>query len=194
MPLFFIPAWGSNWGSLSFSCNQNNSDSSSAYVSCIYCSLEINMPKMLNGAWRSLMHLFCICFCTFGQQKPEDPNLSQMADDAITRGGIRGLGSPSYICGYRPYMWHDQEEWATCRQLSILIFQYKSLVHLKCYILIQIPSQSDIWFQRYEQFFNFKNNVKHKNSSPRLACNSKSIFPTSDSFPLIMSHICIKPT
>ena len=68
-------------------------------------------------------------------------------------------------------------------------FQYKSLVHLKCYILIQIPSQSDIWFRRYEQFLNFKNSVKHKNLSPLLACNSKSVFPTSDSFPLIMSQI-----
>ena len=41
-------------------------------------------------------------------------------------------------------------EWVTCRQYSILIFQYKSLVHLKCYILIQIPSHSDIYFQRHE--------------------------------------------
>ena len=65
----------------------------------------------------------------------------------------------------------------------------KSLVHLKCNIMIQIPSQSDIWFQRYEQFFNFKNNVKHKNLTPLSACNSKSIFQTFDSFPLIMSHI-----
>ena len=73
---------------------------------------------------------------------------------------------------------------------SILIFQYRSLVHLKYYILIQTPSQSDIWLQSYEQFFEFKSNVKHKNLSPLLACNSKSIFPTSDSFPLIMSHIC----
>ena len=35
----------------------------------------------------------------------------------------------------------------------------------------------------------FKNNMKHKNLSPILACNPKLIFPTSDSFPLIMSHI-----
>ena len=90
------------------------------------------------------------------------------------------------------YMWHDQGEWFTCRQFSILIFQYETLVHLKCYILIQTPSQSDIWFQRYEQFFNFKINVKHKNLSPLSGCNSKSIFLTSDSFPLIMSHIWCK--
>ena len=87
------------------------------------------------------------------------------------------------------YMWQDQGEWVTCRQYSILIFQFKSLVCLKCYILIQIPSQSDIWLQRYEQFFKFKNNIKHKKLSSLLACNSKSIFPTTDSFPLIMSHM-----
>ena len=86
-------------------------------------------------------------------------------------------------------MWHDQGEWVTCWQFSILFFQYKSLVHLKCYILIQTPSQLNIWLQRYEQFFKVKNNVKHKNLSPLLACNSKSIYPTSDSFPLIMSQI-----
>ena len=31
--------------------------------------------------------------------KSEDPNLSPMADDTITRDGIQGLGSPLYICG-----------------------------------------------------------------------------------------------
>ena len=70
-------------------------------------------------------------------------------------------------------LWHDQEEWVTCQQYSILIFQYKSLVHLKCYILFQTPSQSDIWLQRYEQFFTFKNNVKHKNLSPLLGCRAR---------------------
>ena len=33
-------------------------------------------------------------------------------------------------------MWHDQGEWVTCRQYSILIFQHKSPVYLKCYIYI----------------------------------------------------------
>ena len=31
--------------------------------------------------------------------KPEDPQFEPMAEDAITWGGIRGLGSPLYICG-----------------------------------------------------------------------------------------------
>ena len=42
------------------------------------------------------MHLF-LCVC---QQKPKDLHLSPMADDAIKRGGIRGLGSPLDICGF----------------------------------------------------------------------------------------------
>ena len=107
--------------------------------------------------------------------------------------GSAHLGAPSrFVPGYCDCslnMWHDQEEWVTCRQYSILIFKYKPLVHLKCYILIQTLSQSEIWLQRYGHFFEFKNNVKQKNLSPLLACNSKSIFSTSDSFPLIMSHI-----
>ena len=45
----------------------------------------------------------CICF-TFAfawvvGKNMKTSNLSPMADDTITRGGIRGLGSPLYICG-----------------------------------------------------------------------------------------------
>ena len=59
------------------------------------------------------------------------------------KGGQDVVNSPHF------YMWHDQGEWVTCRQYSILKSQYnlQSLVHLKCYILIQIPSQSNIWLQ-----------------------------------------------
>ena len=38
-----------------------------------------------------------ICFaCVVGKNR-DTPNLSPLADDAITQGGIRGLGSPLYI-------------------------------------------------------------------------------------------------
>ena len=43
--------------------------------------------------------------------------------------------------------------------------------------------------RRYEHFLRFRNNVKHKKLSHFEACNSKSIFPTSDSFPL--DHVTI---
>ena len=89
------------------------------------------------------------------------------------------------------HMWHDQGKWVTCRQYSILSFQYNLLAHIKSYILIHTPLQSDIWSKRYEQFFEFQNNVKQRNMSSVLAYNSKSILATSDSFPLIMSHILL---
>ena len=59
-----ILAWGSNWGSSDFSRNQNNSGSSSAYVTFIYCglSLKINMRKTPHNAQRSWMNLYCVCF------------------------------------------------------------------------------------------------------------------------------------
>ena len=44
-----------------------------------------------------VLRVFCVC----GQQKPENPKLSPMADDAIKRGGIGGLGSLVYIGGYQ---------------------------------------------------------------------------------------------
>ena len=37
----------------------------------------------------------------------------------------------------------------------------------------------------------FRNNKIHQHLSPILACNSKLIFQTSDSFPLITSHFCV---
>ena len=44
-----------------------------------------------------------ICFAFVlrkcGWQKSKYPQFEPMADDAITQGGIRGLGSPLYICG-----------------------------------------------------------------------------------------------
>ena len=88
----FIAAWGSNWGSSGFYCNQNNCGLSGVYVTCIYRgpSVKINMHKTLHGAWRSWPHLFCVC----GQQKPEDPQFEPMAGDAITWGRTGGLDLP----------------------------------------------------------------------------------------------------
>ena len=80
-------------------------------------------------------------------------------------------------------MWHDQGKWVTCRGFSILSFQYNLLAHIKSYMLIHTPLQSGIWFKRYEQFFEFRNNVKHRNISSFLVCNSESILATSDSSP-----------
>ena len=62
-------------GSLGFSRNQNNRGLSGGYVTCIYCGLSVkmNMCKMLHGAQRSWMHLYCIiCFCVVAKN-PKTP-------------------------------------------------------------------------------------------------------------------------
>ena len=101
----FIPVYGLKLGVFGFSRNQNNCGSSGAYVTCIYCMRRSkrNTPKMLHGAQRSWARIFCVCYCMCGRQKPEDPSLSPIADDAITRGG---LGSPLYICILNPKILH----------------------------------------------------------------------------------------
>ena len=55
--------------------------------------MTINTHKTLHGAPRLWAHL-----CVWIGKNPKTPNLSPMADDAITRGNI-GLGSPAYIYG-----------------------------------------------------------------------------------------------
>ena len=92
--------------------------------------------------------------------------------------------------GYMSYMWHDHGEWVTCRQFSIFTFQCKSLVHLKCYTFWSKPHlHRTSGCRDMTDSLTFKHNIIHKHLSFILACNSKSIFLTSDSFPLIMSHI-----
>ena len=95
----FYPGMGLKLEVFTFSPNQNNCGSSDAYVTCIYCSLnvKINVHKTPCGTQRSWTYFFCVCFlCLAKTQRP--PNLSPMVDDAITQGSIGGLGSPLYIC------------------------------------------------------------------------------------------------
>ena len=62
--------------------------------------MMINPSKTLHGMQRSWTHLFCVFFfACMVDKKQKTPNLSSMADDAITRDGIPGLGSSLYICG-----------------------------------------------------------------------------------------------
>ena len=73
----------------------------------MYCSrsVKINTCEMPHGVQRSWTRFVWVCFHVCGLHKPEDSSLSPMADNAITRGGIWGLGSPLYICGYmRPVL------------------------------------------------------------------------------------------
>ena len=96
----FILAWGSNWGSLGVFRNQNNCGSSNVYVTCFYCILNMKIICLKRRTAQEDCGRICFAFvfCVCGQQNPNTPNLSPMADDAITWGGILGLGSPLYIC------------------------------------------------------------------------------------------------
>ena len=57
------------------------------------------MRKMPHGVF--VLRLF---FVYVVGKNPKTPNLIPMADDATTRGGIGGLGSPVYIYGPKVYM------------------------------------------------------------------------------------------
>ena len=63
--------------------------------------------------------------------------------------------------------------------------------HIKVLHLDANPLQLDIWLQSYDGFDNAKNNMKQRNLNTGFANISKTTFLTSDSFLLIMSHICI---
>ena len=54
---------------------------------------------------------------------------------------------------------------------------------------MQTPLQLSIWLQSNKQSIIAENNIKQKNLDPFFANISKAIFPTSDSFLLIMSHL-----
>ena len=49
----------------------------------------------------------------------------------------------------------------------------------------------DIWLQSYEEFVNDKNIIKQRNLNTVFANISKAIWPTSNSFLLIMSHMSL---
>ena len=88
-----------------------------------------------------------------------------------------------------------QGKWVTCRKILILSFISHVLTNSKCFILMQTPWKLHIWLQSYEEFVDAKNNIKQKNLNTVLANISKSISPTSDSFPLILSQFsCVVST
>ena len=74
------------------------------------------------------------------------------------------------------------------------IFLHCFLITSKCFILMLTPLQLDNWLQIYEELVNAKNNIKQRNLNTVFANTSKSIFPTSDSFLLIMSQITLAAT
>ena len=51
------------------------------------------------------------------------------------------------------------------------------------------PERLDIWLQSYDKFVKAKNIIKQRNLNTVFTNISKTIWPTSDSFLLIMSHM-----
>ena len=67
-----IPTWGSSWGYLSFSHNQNNRGLSGVYMSPTSTCTAVWMWRLdiPHGTQRSLKHLsFPLLFCVCGRQK-----------------------------------------------------------------------------------------------------------------------------
>ena len=97
---------------------------------------------------------------------------------------------------YRPkhnirYLWCDQAKSVWSRSNSVSIFLAICMHHFQGYILQKTPLRLVNWFQRYEQLKDAKNNRKQKKLSALYGSILKSIFPTSDWFCLITSHLVI---
>ena len=87
------------------------------------------------------------------------------------------------------HMWCDQAKSVWSRSNLVFIFLTNCMHHFYSYILQKTPLKLVDWFQRYEQLKDAKNNKKQKTFSALLSSISKSIFPISDIFCLITSHI-----
>ena len=86
-------------------------------------------------------------------------------------------------------MWCDQAKSVWSRSNSLFSFLTTCLHHSYSYILQKTPLKLVSFFQRYEQLKDAKNNRKQKTFSSLFGSILKSIFPTSDWFCLITSHM-----
>ena len=78
----------------------------------MYCDSESEDIYAKNAAQRAKIVdiLCCICFCG-GRQNPKNPNVSSVPAEAISQGGMQGLGSP-FISVIKPKI-------KQCRQLPV---------------------------------------------------------------------------
>ena len=90
---------------------------------------------------------------------------------------------------YFEHMWCDQAKSVWSRSNSVFIFLINCMHHFYSFILQKTPLKLVNWFQRYEQLKHAKNNKKQKTFFALFGSILKSIFPTSDWFCLITSHI-----
>ena len=116
-----IPAWDSIWWSSGFSHNQNNS--SSVCVTCMYCSMRVktNTCKTQHSAQRLWTHLFCVCFCVFGRQNPEDPQIEPNGWQCQYTGRYRSLVSLVYICCVVVY-WSRKVATFLIEEISVAVY------------------------------------------------------------------------
>ena len=100
---------GLQWGYLGFSCDQNNHDSSSAYV----LQSECKDKHLWNAAWcTKIIDAFCLClFPRVVRKNPNTPNWSSMADEYRSSG-------ISYL-----YLWCDSKFTETFIYYSIISSQ-----------------------------------------------------------------------
>ena len=94
------PCMGLNMGVFGFSHNQNNRGSSSACVTCMYCGMNMETNAYKTCAAREDREHICFafaCACVVSKNL-KTLELSSIADNAITVGGIGCLGSLVYIC------------------------------------------------------------------------------------------------
>ena len=89
------------------------------------------------------------------------------------------------------HMWCDQAKSVWSRSNLVFIVLTNCMHHFYSYILQKTPLKLVNWFQRYEQLKDAKNSRKQKIVSALFGSILKSIFPTSDWFCLITSHIHI---
>ena len=86
---------------MGFSCNRNNCGRLGANA----LQSECDDKQGQNVTWRAkIVNAFVLCVhvCVRGRQNLNNPKLSPMAENAITQGGIGGLGSLVSICDSVP--------------------------------------------------------------------------------------------
>ena len=128
-----------------FPHNQNNRDSSGAYV----LWSERKDTKHARNAARcvKIMDAFCVClFPHMNGKNLNTTNCSSIADHAITQSGIGVLGSPFlapfYICGLMsPLCSHSR---STFRPVTCHFASNKSPIYFTAYLMVHFKVSEDI--------------------------------------------------
>ena len=80
----------------------NNCSLSGVYDTCMYCKRSVKIKQAQNATkCAKIVNVFVLrlLLCDWSAKPRRPRKLSPRAGNAITRGGIEGLGSLVYICG-----------------------------------------------------------------------------------------------